>query len=834
MCAVLMKLSEKYSAVFLCMITLLFTLCVNSPVHIFFHFLLTGKMSIKNKPKCSYNVLIHQKEFPWSQADEKDPYSFICKLCNPKKSMSLSNMGKRALSSHEKSEKHKSIMNASKSTTKLIINVTNLNSTNITNSTDSNNQTVQANTSSNQNLDKCTVPESEINHNLDTSTQNKKVTKVRSITTLLSNDDELVEAHTIWILEGVSRHLTLRDIESGTKVMPRMFKDSQIAKNIPLSKDKISYIINYGLSYHFKIELLDIVEKCDEIVIGFDETHNCINKKEQMDFTLRFWHSDNNEVTTRYLSSAFLGHTTAKDLLEAFEENVPEKLLKKTHQLSMDGPNVNWKLLKDFQAKLSDMGISKTLIDIGSCPLHVVHNAFKSSFESCDWKIDQVLKALFNLYDGAPARREDYLKVSVVKVFPKYFTGIRWIENHDVAERAREVILSVQKHIDKMKINKKEPSSNSYKIVKNAIFDELLDVKLAFFQEFASFLKPFLTEYQSDEPKVPFLYNDMKKLYEKILKKIINPACLKGHESDPVQIDLNEKKNLLTATDIKLDYETKCALKKIENTKNSLEICKFKATCITIYKTFLIKLLEKSPLKYPLVKGISCFDPEIAIETNEAEARIAIVLEIFVENRMLASSVANEVESQFLEVISMPATKEKLKTFRRYSEIKKNQSSSQNSRLDHLWVTILETFSTNKYSKLYNFIKSVMIISHGNAALERGFSINKECLTQNQHEKSMISRRIICDKLNQLKCPLENFVISKNLIKDVRLSSSRYKQDLAKQKEDEEKKNKSNREKKRKAEELNELYEKKRKIEENAEKEKAEIDQQIFKLKVFN
>lgn len=182
----------------------------------------------------------------------------------------------------------------------------------------------------------------------------------------------------------------------------------------------------------------------------------------------------------------------------------------------MDGPNVNWKLLKDFQAKLSNMGISKTLIDIGSCGLHNVHNGFKASFNESGWKINEFLKALFYLYDNSPARREDYLKVSTVNFFPKYFGGIRWIENHDVAERARVILLSVKNHVDKMKKAKEPPSCNCYKTVKNAIYDEFLDVKLAFFHGFATMLKPFLTEYQSNEPKAPFLYTDLMNLYEQI------------------------------------------------------------------------------------------------------------------------------------------------------------------------------------------------------------------------------------------------------------------------------------------------------------------------------
>ena len=46
------------------------------------------------------------------------------------------------------------------------------------------------------------------------------------------------------------------------------------------------------------------------------------------------------EVKSRYLSSGFLGHTTAKDLKRAFEECTEKLDLKNLIQVSMDGPNV--------------------------------------------------------------------------------------------------------------------------------------------------------------------------------------------------------------------------------------------------------------------------------------------------------------------------------------------------------------------------------------------------------------------------------------------------------------------------------------------------------------
>ena len=61
-----------------------------------------------------------------------------------------------------------------------------------------------------------------------------------------------------------------------------------------------------------------------------------------MDFLVRYF--SKNEVVSRYLTSSFLGHTKAEDLKRNFEEAMKDLDKKMLAQVSMDGPNVNWKM----------------------------------------------------------------------------------------------------------------------------------------------------------------------------------------------------------------------------------------------------------------------------------------------------------------------------------------------------------------------------------------------------------------------------------------------------------------------------------------------------------
>ena len=107
-------------------------------------------------------------------------------------------------------------------------------------------------------------------------------------------------------------------------------------------------------------------------------------------------------------------------------------------QISMDGPNVNWKFFKLFQEKMEE-NHNKQLLNVGSCGLHIVHDAFKKGSVSSGWGVDKLLSSLYYLYKDTPARREDFTTATGSNVFPLKFSGHCWVENVAVAERAMEI-----------------------------------------------------------------------------------------------------------------------------------------------------------------------------------------------------------------------------------------------------------------------------------------------------------------------------------------------------------------------------------------------------------
>ena len=77
------------------------------------------------------------------------------------------------------------------------------------------------------------------------------------------------------------------------------------------------------------------------------------------------------------------------------------------------------------------------LIDIGSCGLHRIHRAFKTSTESTDWELKKVFKG-YLLHDS-PAGGDNFISLTGLDNFPLLFCAIRWMKDWKIADRLIDI-----------------------------------------------------------------------------------------------------------------------------------------------------------------------------------------------------------------------------------------------------------------------------------------------------------------------------------------------------------------------------------------------------------
>lgn len=732
----------------------------------------------------------------WLEPDEKDPCIAKCSAC--KKTFSLSNMGRQAIISHEKGPKHKKNIKLKNSGMQhFLANFMNKSPTS---------DSVPVSKESAESTPTVEVLDEGISSNKGAVSGCKKTIQNYFL------NDQVTKAEIIWCLRTVMTHSSFRSNSDFPDICKLMFPDSEIAKKFQLKKDKTSYTICFGLAPFFKNELLAVLSSLESYVICFDESLNKVVQKNQMDIHVRFWQNNVNAVKTRYLTSVFLGHSDAVSLLIALKSSVPSSDIKKILQLSMDGPNVNHKLHSLLQNDLKEnTGSSKSLLDIGSCGLHIVHGAFKIGHKSTSWDLNKFLYAVFNLFKDSPARRADFVRLTNTNVFPLKFCSIRWLDSSAVAQRALDILPHLRVFVQELEAKNAEPDTKTYDTVKSMLkCSELLEAKLGFFISVASELQGFLMRFQADKPMAPFLYEEMYLMLHSLMKRFIKNCVIENSSAMKLmKVDVTQKCNVLPITDVNIGFAARRSLN--ESKASDTVKLNFKKECLSFLQKMTLKLIERNPLRFKLVRGISCLSPNIiSSSSSSCVQRIEIALDRFVDCNQMTAVTADKVKSEFCKFIASPHVKKAMSEFKHESE-----------RLDVFYSSLLDK-NTN-YQNLFMFIKNVLIMSHGNAAVESGFSINKAVLIENMQEKSVIALRTVYDAVSN-SGGLFKVDISKNMILAARNAHSYYQEELKAKKRIEKESEELQSKKKRAAEEIKELKMKKMKIQQDAEKQIAELD----------
>jgi hypothetical protein len=84
-----------------------------------------------------------------------------------------------------------------------------------------------------------------------------------------------------------------------------------------------------------------------------------------------------------------------------------------------------------------------------------------------------------------------------------------------------------------------------------------------------------------------------------------------------------------------------------------------------------------------------------------------------------------------------------------------------------------------KFSSIWKVCKITFTLSHGQAAVERGFSVNKEVLVENLEQLSLVSQRLVYDHMTfGQSAQLQDFKIERQLLLSCKSAHARYKEAL--------------------------------------------------------
>ena len=577
-----------------------------------------------------------------------------------------------------------------------------------------------------------------------------------------------LRAEILWTLKICACHYSYKSSGDTSCLFAAMFPDSAIASKFSCGERKANYMTCHGLAPHFKDVLLTTVREQDAFVLLFDEIYNSVTMKKQMDVLVRMWTVDN-RVTSRYLCSVFTGRDRASDILEQFLMNTQGLDLKNLLQVSMDGPSVNWAFYEKLQQKVK-CECSCQILNIGSCGSHMMHEAFKHGCDATKWNIASVLHSVHSLFDGTPAHHEDYTRVTGSDLFGREFCNTRWLENVPVAECLLEMWTHVCEYVAAVKKGDIPlPETKAFGVVSEATCDPLFTVKLNCFVSVAKVMTPFLARYQTDRPMLPFLASDMHQMMKHLLYRFVKSDVVNDISLDSLsELIISDPALMRKTSDIDIGFMADAQLKQMQRSTRSIvsdrDVLGLCLECRDFIHKIVVRMLMTSPTKHSIVRNLTCLDPrKMASDPDACCAKLRNVLHTLVKNGRLATDKCDNILRQFSDVLT------------NVDLLNKDQFSSFDPFDDGQRVDVfLEShINCNDSLDLWNTVKQLLLLSHGQASIERGFSVDKQVEGDSLCEDTFVAHQIVHDHIMSVG-GIMGVDMSKALMTSCQASEARY------------------------------------------------------------
>nr|XP_037276267.1 uncharacterized protein LOC119169257 [Rhipicephalus microplus] len=507
--------------------------------------------------------------------------------------------------------------------------------------------------------------------------------------------------------------------DTATSIYHCMFPDSDIAKKFSCGRIKLARIVSDGLGPYFKGQV--VTELCQPNVyfsIMIDKTPKPELRVQQLDVLVRYFSSSQQEVVVEHVQSFDLGRATTEIIVGCIEEAIANLPKQGLVCFFSDGPNV----MKSVRNKLQKH-VAPSLIDIGNCNLHKVHNAFGRGLDAFGLDVEEIVRNIYYYFKGAvraEALREcqDTLGISC-HVFLRHVSN-RWLTLQDSLCRVEEQFEALRTYFFKGNSSRQRPDTQSLhnKLVSAFSEKQLLD-KVLFLKNCAQLFSGFQLLFQKQEPLLHILHVELIVLVQRVLSRFLRHEAFADKSAEQ--------------------------LKRLDVMDASL--------------------WKSRPEKLPLDNRVFQSASLLNWQSTNVESEVRAL-------KYLVSQLPQVIKHE--EVSSAIDEWHMLKC-----DSNSDLLALGGERIDVRWGKIFELKSPGgqpKYPLLSRLVKCLLCLPHGNADCERGFSENKR-FYENRYSLCIAS----INGLRQTKTYLRRYdgdatkvPLSTELLQSVRRSRARY------------------------------------------------------------
>ena len=314
-------------------------------------------------------------------------------------------------------------------------------------------------------------------------------------------------------------------------------------------------------------------------------------------------------IVCKHLVAYFLGKATGRILFDSLKMALDSNGLsfKKVLTLGCEGPNVNKAVLSLFQEELKTLKF-KPLIDLGTCDIHIVHNAYLRGCDKLSLDPSDIIVKVYYYFHNTDARCEIFESIQEKLGLPSHkfikHASTRRLTVGPASERMIEQIPALEKYFLKYVPNN-EPTTlekKNYLEIRNYLKDVRLKSTLQFVVYAAKIVTTeFTLIMQKEEPLIHVLYVQLKVLLTILLSNVVKQPVLESklfESPQDINFLLENNTNFLHLLEINVGQTAKTTIETLPKKEKLTLMAEIKQFYVTAIKHVTKKIPYFETLKY--------------------------------------------------------------------------------------------------------------------------------------------------------------------------------------------------------------------------------------------
>lgn len=584
----------------------------------------------------------------------------------------------------------------------------------------------------------------------------------KSITSFLTsqprNDDSanhVLDAEIIWSLHTVECHNSYLSNNHVCDAFRGMFKKSKVAEKMSLKESKTAYVIKDAIFPFLQNQLaLDLANT--EFSIHIDEANKIRN---HLGIVVRYMPSNSWDLIIQSFDIPAILNTNAETISSTTLDSFMALDIPTSNLIAVMSDSCNTMrgqksgVIKRLQDELPQ------LLDLGGCSLHYIHNSVRYAVDELDSDIEDIISDLFTYFRYSSNDSSYAVSAALTEVECHKFLRLvetRWLQCLPVIERILEQLPALKHYFNEM-MNRPPSSAGSrdrLKRLTNAVSDPFIECTLNFVRMVLVPLNEFEKAFQGEGCLVFDLWSRMKALLLNFLV-MFKPANL-----------IDQDKPWIIKDGFLPDHELiigpkASALVLLLSESDRL---RFYAQAKAFYSKCAEKLVHYLPFDNALLRNLRFLDPKSLNSKN---------LETYTMNvakKMPSVIQADQLTALRCEIRSLKLTAKK----------------GDQDVISH-WKRMTTEHNIPILAKL---VRACLILPHGNADVERLFSMMSDIVTDKRScldQQSIRALTFIKSHLTAHNQLCHTMPITDQLRERVSSAKQLYKERLKRQRDEEEK-----------------------------------------------